>query len=56
MVTALALVAKDGGDPDSIRVELPIAAQLAALDAGRIDAILLRRYRNRRFDRNTASS
>lgn len=42
MVTALALVAKDGGDPDSIRkVELPIAAQLAALDAGRIDAGIL---------------
>jgi NitT/TauT family transport system substrate-binding protein len=42
MVTALTLVAKDGGDPDSIRkVELPIAAQLAALDAGRIDAGIL---------------
>jgi NitT/TauT family transport system substrate-binding protein len=42
MVTAMALVAKDGGDPDSVKkVELPIAGQLAALDAGRIDVSIL---------------
>jgi NitT/TauT family transport system substrate-binding protein len=42
MTTALSWIAQHGGDPSTIhQVELPYAAQLAAIDSGRVDAAIL---------------
>jgi NitT/TauT family transport system substrate-binding protein len=42
MITAMAWTAQNGGDTTTMRqVELPFASQLAAIDAGRIDAAIL---------------
>lgn len=42
MTTAMAWMQEHGGDPSTVhQVEIPYAAQLAAIDAGRIDAAIL---------------